>query len=308
MPGLTSSSPSVSSTPSTTSPPLAVPGYYEEGEYDRLLNLARDMNLLESDNSSNEGKTNFLDSTSTIKVHSRNHTDIAPHHQAIIAVNIPQLDTTCHEFIIENKENTKLTIATAQYGMTADPHIVITNTTDAIIHLNAKQCIAYAYRIVEEPENDNDIQLLSDDVVGTMMDLGMDVDNEALRKVMNTQWTQEERAKWIIEEFRLNEVDELNKNENVKSELIKLLDEYLDIVSVSLTDYGKTDLIELNIRLKENVMPYRGRVKAMNPLFDAELRGQLDAWLKTDVITPVCSEWAHNVVISIKKMEGHVSV
>jgi hypothetical protein len=39
----------------------------------------------------------------------------------------------------------------------------------------------------------------------------------------------------------------------------------------------------------------------MNPLFDAELRGQLDAWLKTDVITPVCSEWVHNVVISIKK-------
>jgi hypothetical protein len=78
--------------------------------------------------------------------------------------------------------------------MTDDPHIVITNTTDTIIHLNAKQCIAYAYRIVEEPEDDNDIQLLSDDVVGTMMDLGMDVDNEALRKEMDTKWTQGERA------------------------------------------------------------------------------------------------------------------
>jgi septum formation topological specificity factor MinE len=42
-------------------------------------------------------------------------------------------------------------------------------------------------------------------------------------------------------------VDELNKNEDVKKELITLINKYLDIVSVSLTDYGKTELVELNI-------------------------------------------------------------
>jgi hypothetical protein len=57
MPSTTSSSlPSTPSTPSTSSPPGTVPGYYRLGEYSNI--------------SSDEGKINFVDSISTIKVYS----------------------------------------------------------------------------------------------------------------------------------------------------------------------------------------------------------------------------------------------
>ena len=74
------------------------------------------------------------------------------------------------------------------------------------------------------------------------------------------------KKEWIIEHFRLNSNNELKRDKKTKENLINLLVERWESLSVTKSDYGLTSLGQIRLRLKEGAIPYRGKLRPLNPL------------------------------------------
>jgi dUTPase len=110
-----------------------------------------------------------------------------------------------------------------------------------------------------------------------------------------------EQRKWMNEQFRLKESSHLVGDPEAMSKVEDLLVEFSDTVSKHKTDYGKTDLVELNIDLVPGAKPFKGRARPLNPKQESDLEDQLEAWTREDVIEPANSPWAAPLIAAIKK-------
>ena len=80
---------------------------------------------------------------------------------------------------------------------------------------------------------------------------------------------------------------------------IKVLDHFWDSFSHD-DSYGKTHLLKHSI-ITEDVPPIKCRYRPINPALEPDLKRQIDAWLKHDIIEPANSPWSSNLVAAKKK-------
>ena len=110
---------------------------------------------------------------------------------------------------------------------------------------------------------------------------------------------------WLRKEFRLQDCDALQGNPKAMKELEDLLLEYEDVISKSNTDYGRTDLLEMNIDLIPGAVPYKGRCIPTNPKQEEDLWNTLEAWKREGVVEPANSPWGAPL-IPVPKKDGRI--
>ena len=129
---------------------------------------------------------------------------------------------------------------------------------------------------------------------------GFTTDRSGPHNICTLDWTDENKKEWIIEHFRLNSNNELKRDKKTKENLIKLLVDRWESLSVTKSDYGLTSLGQIRLRLKEGAIPYRGKLRPLNPRLYKSLQDQLHQWLKAGVIEPTTSEWG-SVLLCVTK-------
>ena len=67
------------------------------------------------------------------------------------------------------------------------------------------------------------------------------------------------------------------------------------------SQYGETEVLEMKTDLVPGAIPYKSRVRPLNPDQKENLRDQIDEWLEQGVIEPSVSPWASPLVPSKKK-------
>ena len=65
--------------------------------------------------------------------------------------------------------------------------------------------------------------------------------------------------------------------------------------------YGKTDLMEFLVELREGTRPVKARCRHLNPKQIENLKQQLDLWKWEDVIEESSSPWASALAPCLKK-------
>ena len=74
---------------------------------------------------------------------------------------------------------------------------------------------------------------------------------------------EESKRKFIKDSFKIDENEILNRDANLKEEVIKLFLENFSTLVLHPNHYGKTDLLELQIELQPG--PIRSKVRPLNP-------------------------------------------
>ena len=120
-----------------------------------------------------------------------------------------------------------------------------------------------------------------------------------IKETINT--IQNEDAKQLWEDLRLEENPMLKEKPDLLQEVKDLVWEYRDVFSNPEQDIGKTNLIEFSVTLKPGSKPVRQKVRPLNPNQKADLRKQLDLWTKEEVIEETESPWASALVPALKK-------
>ena len=115
-------------------------------------------------------------------------------------------------------------------------------------------------------------------------------------------FSQAQLDKWLETEFRFQDSPYLSSNPALRSRVLEVLREYSDVISVSKTDYGRTDVLMAHLRLKDPyTQPYRAKVRPINPQQEESLRKQIDDWLEEGVVRPSESPWSAGLVPALKK-------
>jgi dUTPase len=110
-----------------------------------------------------------------------------------------------------------------------------------------------------------------------------------------------DKRAWLNQQFRLQESEELAANPACHRQVEDMLLKYWDCISKTKTDYGKTDLMELEIDLTPGAKPFKGHNRQLNPRQEDDLHGQLEAWEREDVIEDSNSPWGAPLIPALKK-------
>ena len=111
--------------------------------------------------------------------------------------------------------------------------------------------------------------------------------------------SEQEKLKWLEEEFKLREAPWLKGNPALYQEALQLLLEFYDLMGHG-DEYGKTTLIQHEIRTHD-VPPIKMKGKPINPPMQELLREQMDVWRQQDVIEPSSSPWSAGLIPVAKK-------
>ena len=109
------------------------------------------------------------------------------------------------------------------------------------------------------------------------------------------------RVEELWKELRLEKNEMLKKEPELKEKLKELIKEYSDIFSSSEQSFGKTSLIEFEIRLEPGTKPVKTKLRPINPKQRASLKEQIDKWVAEDVVEECESPWASALVPVLKK-------
>ena len=101
-----------------------------------------------------------------------------------------------------------------------------------------------------------------------------------------------ERRQFIREFFQLDTNKILNADAKLKKTVIKLFLDNLEVLATHPSQYGETEVLEMIINLVLGSIPYKSRVRSLNPGQKDNLRNQIDEWLEQGVIEPSVSPWA----------------
>ena len=113
--------------------------------------------------------------------------------------------------------------------------------------------------------------------------------------------TEEEKRKFIRESFQLDTNAILSTDAKLKEAVIQLFLDNFDVLATHPNQYGETEVLEMKIDLIPGAIPYKSRVRPLNPDQKENLRDQIDEWLEQGVIEPSISPWASPLVPVKKK-------
>ena len=115
----------------------------------------------------------------------------------------------------------------------------------------------------------------------------------------------DEEAKFadLWKDLKLEDNSLLCKHPDIKKKVKKMIYEYRDVFSSSSP--GKTDLVELDLKLKPGTQPIRQKLRPLNPTMEADLQKQLEDWLSQGVIEGSDSPWS-SPLVPVKKKDGTI--
>ena len=96
--------------------------------------------------------------------------------------------------------------------------------------------------------------------------------------------------------------ERLDWDQNIKNRLVKLFMKHINCLSLHEHDYGRTNEIELVLKLKPNANLKSGKVRPMNPEQLRAIDDQVDAWLDAGIIEQTTTDFASSVVLVRKKL------
>ena len=109
--------------------------------------------------------------------------------------------------------------------------------------------------------------------------------------------------KQLVEELELDQCDFLDQP-GCREQVEKLITEYHDIFTTETRKVGMVpNKYCTTIKLKPGTVPIKQKLRPMHPQQQAELKIQLDEWLKEGVIRPSKSPWA-SPLVPVKKKDG----
>ena len=71
--------------------------------------------------------------------------------------------------------------------------------------------------------------------------------------------------------------------------------------------YGETDVLEMKIDLVPGAVPYKSRVRPLNPDQKRNLQDQIDEWIEQVMIEPSVSPWATPSISEEERWEEKMS-
>ena len=83
--------------------------------------------------------------------------------------------------------------------------------------------------------------------------------------------------------------------------MIKFFVENFEFLATHLSQYGETKVLQMKINLILGAIPYKSRVRPLNPDQKDNLRKQIDVWLEQGVIEPLVSLRGSHLVPVKKK-------
>ena len=125
-----------------------------------------------------------------------------------------------------------------------------------------------------------------------------------LSRVKLTEMSESETNQWrkfIIEELRLDENDQLNQHPKIKEEIVDIFMQNRDAIAINDYDYGNTQLMKFTIDIPPGTKPVRAKVRPLNPFQEQDLKRQIDEWKEAGVIEPSIAPWASALVPCKKK-------
>merc|ERR1712155_82732 len=127
-------------------------------------------------------------------------------------------------------------------------------------------------------------------------------EEEQLRQVY--QLAEKPETKERVEQL-WKELDMDNPNKSLSSDgrtaMRKILARHMQVFTDDDVKVGCTDWVEMEIRIKENARPVCAKVRPLSSAQKANLRAQIDSWLKDGVIVPAESPWGSPLVPVAKK-------
>ena len=88
--------------------------------------------------------------------------------------------------------------------------------------------------------------------------------------------TEEEKRKFICESFQLVTNAILNTDAKLKEAVIKLFLNNFKVLATHPSQYGETEVLEMKIHLVPGAIPYKSRVRLLNPDQKENLLDQID--------------------------------
>ena len=110
-----------------------------------------------------------------------------------------------------------------------------------------------------------------------------------------------ERRTYIVEHLKLSQNPLLKDKKVMQEKLIQIFLDNWGAISVSDTDYAKTEAMKFNIDLEAGARPVHTQVRPLNPHQEADLKRQLDEWIGGGIIEKSMSPWASALVPCKKK-------
>ena len=108
----------------------------------------------------------------------------------------------------------------------------------------------------------------------------------------------------VVEDLGLGKNPLLKANPEIQKKAIALVMEFADIFGEKgKKEVGVTDMIEMNIDLKEGARPVRQKVRPLNPHQKASLEKQMQTWKREGIIEESISPWA-SPMVPAKKSGG----
>ena len=103
--------------------------------------------------------------------------------------------------------------------------------------------------------------------------------------------TKGEKHQFICECFQLDMNAILDVDTKLKEAVIKLFLDNFKVLAMHPSQYGETEVLEMKIDLVPGAIPYKSRVRLLNPDQKENLQDQIDKWLQQGVIKPSVSPW-----------------
>ena len=75
--------------------------------------------------------------------------------------------------------------------------------------------------------------------------------------------------------------------------MIKL---FVEVLATHPSQYGETEVLQMKIDLIPGSIPYKSRVRLLNPDQKDNMKKQIEEWLEQGVIQPSTSPWASPLV------------
>ena len=135
---------------------------------------------------------------------------------------------------------------------------------------------------------------------------GCEIPVEKLQHLEEGEQSLEVDMEKLYQELQLENNELLKKHPKVKKRLKQILYKHQGVFSNSTNGkMGLTKLEEVELKLKPNVQPIRQKNRVFNPRLEADLKEQLDSWLKEGLVQPSRSPWS-SPLVPVKKKGGSI--
>ena len=94
----------------------------------------------------------------------------------------------------------------------------------------------------------------------------------------------------------------MNGDKKLKEAVIKLFMDSFKVLATHPSQYGETEVLQMKIDLILGAVPYKFRVRPLNPDQKDNLQKQIDEGLEQGVIEPLVSPWA-SPLLPVKKKD-----